>query len=685
MHVIRLGTALSFLKVFSAGVFKTQGDDGYGEGDDDGEDESSETTGDNESTTSGQDPLLPHLDSLQDVENVPAFVRRRTRLREAGEAVGAHLVSFSLEYDARRDPPLKDACPHKLFFRIEGASSNCVRNAWKRAGFERTSKGGWNLWWGRPLKFPEHKKLNEYQKVCHFPGTYYLGRKDNLSRNVGKFKRKNGAGSYPYLPVTYVLPDDHSRLIQDWKDRGEKGLYIVKPKAAARGVGIRLVAKPDVEIKKNANVLVQRYIDRPLLIDDRKFDLRVYVLVTCFDPLRVYVFKEGLARFCSELYSEGGARKNYKDKLRHLTNYSLNKKSGSVEDEGDGAGIKWSFSFLKERMVEMGIDPGPVFARINDLVIRTVISVEEKINANMNMYVPHKANCFELFGFDVMIDRDLHPWIIEVNTSPSLATEWRLDKKIKNALTVDMFNMLGVCGYSRPGMKARRDTPKDVSKAGADRMRKMEVATGRKDALDNLSEGDAAELLEWEAENELRGSFERVFPAPGAEAYLPMFPSQRFNNVLYCAWASCPSSQRPNLDRIACGGRLRAASSAGAPRARDLHGAAGGYLELLRFKTAGAGVPRAEEVVASARKGSGSKAKGGKAKRGTSKVKKFATAAGVASVFEALLVKEPMHTGAGEGEAAKGTASERALAAGARLEEKMVDCFARQRRAVALH
>jgi hypothetical protein len=47
-------------------------------------------------------------------------------------------------------------------------------------------------------------------------------------------------------------------------------------------------------------------------------------------------------------------------------------------------------------------------------VIRTLIAVEEKINMNMNMYVPHKGNCYELFGFDVMLDKTLHPWIIEV-------------------------------------------------------------------------------------------------------------------------------------------------------------------------------------------------------------------------------------------------------------------------------
>jgi hypothetical protein len=190
----------------------TQENDDY-HGEDEDEDEDSEGTGESGST-SGCEVLLPHLDSKEEVENTHAFAERRTRLAVAGQSVGAHLVSFSLNHDARKDPPLENACPHKLFFKIDGASSNCVRNAWKRAGFERTNKGGWNLWWGRPLKFPEHKKLNEYQKVCHFPGTYYLGRKDNLARNVAKFKRNNGPSSYPYLPVTYVLPDDHMRLLQ---------------------------------------------------------------------------------------------------------------------------------------------------------------------------------------------------------------------------------------------------------------------------------------------------------------------------------------------------------------------------------------------------------------------------------------------------------------------------------------
>lgn len=71
----------------------------------------------------------------------------------------------------------------------------------------------------------------------------------------------------------------------------------------------------------------QRYIHNPMLIDGRKFDLRLYVLVTSMEPLRVYLFEEGLVRFSTKRYS----LKNLRSRFTHLTNYSINKKSGSFK------------------------------------------------------------------------------------------------------------------------------------------------------------------------------------------------------------------------------------------------------------------------------------------------------------------------------------------------------------------
>ena len=103
-------------------------------------------------------------------------------------------------------------------------------------------------------------------------------------------------------------------------------VYILKPCGSSRGRGIRVLkrparpvgAPPDIPRNKK-DILVQHYLLNPKLIDGFKFDLRIYVLVTCVDPLRVYVYKEGLVRFATERYCPDAA--SLRSKCMHLTNF----------------------------------------------------------------------------------------------------------------------------------------------------------------------------------------------------------------------------------------------------------------------------------------------------------------------------------------------------------------------------
>lgn len=78
-----------------------------------------------------------------------------------------------------------------------------------------------------------------------------------------------------------------------------------------------------IQLNEQTKLLISRYIDRPFLVNGLKWDLRIYVLVTSFYPLIVYVYSDGLTRFAVNKYNENS--KDYSDVNTHLTNYSLNK------------------------------------------------------------------------------------------------------------------------------------------------------------------------------------------------------------------------------------------------------------------------------------------------------------------------------------------------------------------------
>jgi hypothetical protein len=118
-----------------------------------------------------------------------------------------------------------------------------------------------------------------------------------------------------------------------------------------------------------------------LLVNQHKFDLRVYVLLTSIDPLRIYVYNEGLARFASCPYEN--SKNQIKNLYSHLTNYSINKKAEGFSqnkslDERDH-GNKWSISDLQAHLERLGINMQPIWERIYDAIIKSIISVEHHI------------------------------------------------------------------------------------------------------------------------------------------------------------------------------------------------------------------------------------------------------------------------------------------------------------------
>ena len=122
-------------------------------------------------------------------------------------------------------------------------------------------------------------------------------------------------------------------------------MWIVKPANSSQGKGIYLLESLNDLPEHDASYVVSKYIYNPLLVSGFKFDIRLYVLVTSFDPLRIYIYNEGLVRFASEPYEA-----NKDSQYSHLTNYSINKNSENFVPNKDAneqdKGNKWSLSAL---------------------------------------------------------------------------------------------------------------------------------------------------------------------------------------------------------------------------------------------------------------------------------------------------------------------------------------------------
>ena len=102
-------------------------------------------------------------------------------------------------------------------------------------------------------------------------------------------------------PMSYLLSEDFEAF-QNERERDPTCLWILKPVAASCGRGIKIISDK-TRIQKKEGMLASKYIANPHLINGLKYDLRVYVLVTSFNPLKVYIYNDGLVRFATEKYT----------------------------------------------------------------------------------------------------------------------------------------------------------------------------------------------------------------------------------------------------------------------------------------------------------------------------------------------------------------------------------------------
>mmetsp|Transcript_86587 Transcript_86587/g.273285 ORF Transcript_86587/g.273285 Transcript_86587/m.273285 type:complete len:499 (-) Transcript_86587:26-1522(-) len=357
---------------------------------------------------------------------------------------------------------------------------NTIYDVLKARGFKETeSELDWDLFWCDKEWIHDvfdHVHLQPHQRVNHFRNHYELTRKDLLVKNIKRAQRQaqrdglnEEAQSYAACsPTTFVLPLEYGMFVEEFKRQQASGaIWIMKPVGKSQGKGIFLFDKlsqvsgwrqdpkwlrrdddsrkggadRDEEERKEAEpYVVQRYLSDPLLIGGKKFDLRLYVLVTSYAPLTAYMYRSGFARFSHARFSMNA--EDLSDAMIHLTNVAVQKHNEHYDEKRGG---KWDLHNLKMYLM-LRDDPEKVnslFCAIQDVIIFSLLSVQKVMIQD--------KHCFELYGYDIMISSDLKPWLIEVNASPSLSANTALDYFMKFALLDDTLTVLDFEKYLTGG------------------------------------------------------------------------------------------------------------------------------------------------------------------------------------------------------------------------------------------
>eukprot|EP00750_Incisomonas_marina_P020833 INCI4096.3.p1 GENE.INCI4096.3~~INCI4096.3.p1 ORF type:complete len:891 (+),score=153.96 INCI4096.3:235-2907(+) len=474
---------------------------------------------------------------------------------------------------------------------------NIIKRAFAAAGIVRTKDRKhmqWSILWSQhDVSDQMYKKLQPWQKVNHFPGTWALGSKDRLALRIEEMRRRF-ASVFNIAPQSFILPRDEGSLLRAVKARHTR-LWIKKPTNSSRGRGIRVVSNDQVRkrltkfTKKKKNVMIQEYMDKPYLINGFKFDIRMYVLVSSFDPLRVYVFDDGLVRFCTMKYSN--KIETLSQPYMHLTNVSLNKDSPDFVNNTDAnvtnVGSKWTLKSLFLYLIEHeGIEKTEKLKRdMHEIVCKALIATEMEIVPAIARAMGQRTMCaFEVFGFDLMFDKHLRPSLVEVNISPALGATSELDKVLKCTMLSDVLHLVGVRAPPLPrasnrGSHSARTKPNSRLGAQAMKASSKHLASAATTYVQNISSGkrSIANLhtmklsemgdAEWRqirilnAEYARRGHFIRVYPTLESLQFLKYFENPRYNNYVLAKYLSTMAvdQQRRQKSKISAARRRAAA------------------------------------------------------------------------------------------------------------------------------
>ena len=301
------------------------------------------------------------------------------------------------------------------------------------------------------IKEPK-KKLTAEEKEEKWRKETFL---NNTTNNERPEEKPKSDSIKELLPEIEQIIQKISLNLPQYILEGSKNVWIVKPGGLSRGRGVHCIDQlNDIlsNVKPCNQTIIQKYIENPLIINGRKFDIRQWVLVTDLNPLTVWIFETPYVRFGAENYHID----DFKNIFSQLTGNSIAKHSDKF-NTGEVEGDMWENEQFREYLKKnYGGDPWvEIQKKIEKIVILSLECAKHKLF--------NRKNNFEVFGFDIMLDDKLNVYLIEINASPDWTYSTKVTEKLVKIASEDI-------------MKVVLDLPKENMKPENERNK---VDTGR--------------------------------------------------------------------------------------------------------------------------------------------------------------------------------------------------------------
>uniref|UniRef100_A0A8C6M5E3 Tubulin tyrosine ligase like 7 n=1 Tax=Nothobranchius furzeri TaxID=105023 RepID=A0A8C6M5E3_NOTFU len=330
------------------------------------------------------------------------------------------------------------------------------------------------IWNDSAVQHEKIAELRNYQRINHFPGMGEICRKDCLARNMSKMI-KCQPQEYSFIPKTWIFPAEYTQFqnyVKELRRKRKQKTFIVKPANGAMGHGISLIRNCE-KLPAQEHFIVQEYLDKPFLMEGYKFDLRIYILVTSCDPLRIFLYNDGLVRMGTEKYH------------------------------------------------------APSEANL-ELVVKTLIVAEPHVLHAYRMCRPGQppgsdSVCFEVLGFDIILDRKLKPWLLEINRAPSFGTDQKIDYDVKKGVLLNALKLLNIRASDKKRNLAQQKAEAQRRLYGHGSMKKLSASSSdwekqrhtlerRKEELKERLAQVRKQISREEHENLHLGNYRRIYP-----------------------------------------------------------------------------------------------------------------------------------------------------------------------------